>query len=108
MDMKTLLDFLGDYTFGIILNANDTFGWACADITNIDIEDLPALLDVYQRFGGDGVIAFQAHYRDEVPIGPLKTDAYKLAMEYLKDFIPLSQLNGVDEVREFCTKWGIK
>lgn len=82
--------FLDDYAFHIVLNANDTFGYACADAVDVSVEDLPKLLEVEKLFGADGVTAFMALVREEEPLTELQVDKYWEAVEYLKDYKPAS------------------
>lgn len=55
-----LVQFLIDYTFHIFFNANDLFGWGCADSVHLAIEDLPKVLEMKKLYGADGVFALLA------------------------------------------------
>ncbi len=83
--MKIDFGFLDKYAFYIDLNANDTFGYACADSTTIDIQELPGVIELDRLFGSDGVTAFMAHRRQTDPIPPLITKKYKEARKYIED-----------------------
>lgn len=85
-----VVDFLYDHAFRFTLNANDTFGYACADSVEVAIEDLPKLLEVYQKFGNSGVDAFMSLVEEEDVLPELKNDKFKEAKEFLKDYRPCS------------------
>lgn len=87
---NSTVNFLYEHAFSITLNANDTFGWACADSVSIAIEDLPKLFEVEKLYGSDGVTAFMSLVADCNVIDPLNTEKYKQAKEYLKDYKPAS------------------
>jgi len=76
--------------FSIQLNANDTFGYACADSVDISVFDVPELLAVEEKFGVDGVNAFMALVREQEVLPELQTEKYWLAAEYLSDYKPVS------------------
>jgi len=85
--MSKLSKFLEDYAFSVNLNANDTFAWGCADSETVEIDELPGLIELRDKFGCDGVNAFMAAKRDcDVMNHPqLMTDKYKEAKQYIKD-----------------------
>lgn len=83
--MKVDFKFLDDYAFFIELNANDVFGWACADSVTIDIQELPGVIDLYNKFDSSGVIAFMAKKRDCDPQSGFITKAYKEARKYIEE-----------------------
>lgn len=76
--------------FSIQLNANDTFGYACADSVDVSVFDLPKLLEVEEKFGPDGVNAFMALVREQEVLKELQSDKYWEAAEYLYDYKPVS------------------
>lgn len=82
-----LRSFLEENVFFILLGANDTFAYACADITQMCVEDLDKALELYEKYGCDGVIAFQAHIRKADPLRQLQTEKYKEARKLLKDYV---------------------
>ena len=88
INKSKLVELIDEWTFGVELNANDTFAYVCADSTFVDSTDLWKLVEVYEKFGNPGVLAFQAHIRKEEPLKELITDKYKEARKYLKNFIP--------------------
>lgn len=72
------------------LNANDLFGWARADATECDGEDIPLLLEAIKRFGVAGEVAFQWKVRgmkeDVVGLPKRKWGAeYPAAQEWIRD-----------------------
>lgn len=81
-----LKQFMNDYAFWIELNANDTFGWACAESERVSVDDLDRLLEIEEQYGADGVIAFMAAKRNCEPLGQLITPEYKAARESLKGY----------------------
>lgn len=75
--------------FGVVLNANDFFGYACADAVQVDfLEHGEKLIDMVRRFGGDGSSAFMAWHERAEPIPPHRTDGYREAREYLPGVRP--------------------
>ena len=81
-------EFLKKYCFWISINMNDTFGWACADYEQVDIEDIPKILEIEERFGSDGVNAFCAGIRGEDVMDhpELRTQQYYEAKKFLADY----------------------
>ncbi len=88
IDPEKLKKALIEHSFWIHLNANDTFYYASADATQVELHDLPKLIEMYDMFGDDGVLAFQAHLRNEQPLKQLITNGYKKAKAYIKDWKP--------------------
>lgn len=84
-----LRKLLSEEVFFILLNANDTFAYACADVTSVESEDLDKLLEVYEKFGSSGMIAVQACIRKQEPLVQHRTTLYEEAKAYLKDWVPL-------------------
>jgi hypothetical protein len=82
--------FLSDHAFRISLNANDTFGYACAEAVEVAVEDLPKLLEVEKLFGADGVTAFMSVVEKAPVLKELQTEGYLKALEHLKDYRPAS------------------
>ena len=85
---------LYDLANTISLNANDTFGYACAESVDIMIEDLPMLLEVQEKFGYDGVNAFMALVTEQEVLKELQSEKYFEAAEYLHDYEPCTWING--------------
>lgn len=85
-----VVDFLYNNANTFTLNANDTFAYACSDSVDIVIEDLPKLLEVFDKYGNDGINAFMALVREQEVLKELQDDKYLAAVEYLKDYKPCS------------------
>ena len=85
-----LVQFLIDYAFHITFNANDLFGWACADAVDVAIEDLPKALEMEKLYVSDGVFALLALIDGSNVQEPCNNEKYKAAQEYLKDYRPCS------------------
>ena len=88
INSELLVKLLCDHSFAIELNANDTFYYSSADATTVDSQDVWKLLQVYEKYGDDGVNAFMAKLRDEEVLGQLINDKYKEAKKFLKDWTP--------------------
>ncbi len=88
VDQNILYKMLNASAFHVTLNMNDTFGWATADAEDIAVEDIPKLVDVYQKFGHAGVDAFAALQRgyDVMDHPAVRTQVYYAAKAYLKDY----------------------
>ncbi len=83
--MKIDFEFLDRYAFFIDLNANDTFGWACAESETIDITELPGLIELERLFGPSGITAFMSVKRDQDPLSQLIDNNFKEAKKYIKE-----------------------
>ena len=62
---------------------NDTFGYACADGTDVDPVELPAVAEVFARFGHDGLVAWAARKEQCDVIQPLRTADFEAARAWL-------------------------
>jgi len=89
-EVSAVAKYLYDNAFAIELNANDTFGYACADSVRVSIEDLPKLLEMDEKFGNDGTLAFMALVEGCDVLKELQSDKYHEAVAYLKGYRPLS------------------
>lgn len=67
----------------LVINVNDTFGYACADSEDMTFNDINPVYELYKDFGYDGVVAWVAKNRNEDPIKPRMTEKYKQAKERL-------------------------
>jgi len=54
--------------FGLLLNVNDTFAFACADAELVAWEDMVEVYDLYNRYGYHGIVAWVARKRNMRPI----------------------------------------
>lgn len=97
-----LVKLLENWSFQVTLNANDTFYYASADATSVDSTDLGKLLEVYEKFGDDGVLAFQAKLRKEQVLRQLQTDKYHEALAFLSDWIPYEDQPLVKDDEDEC------
>jgi hypothetical protein len=81
----SLRNLLSEQVFWLYLNANDTFHYATADAERFVMEEsnLDKLIEVYERWGRDGVVALMASIRGDDPLPQLRTPAYQEAWEYL-------------------------
>jgi hypothetical protein len=82
---STYNDTTGDWDDGWhpAVNLNDTFCYACADAAPVRLDELDLLIEIYRRFGDDGVTAWAAQKRKADPIPPHRTEAYHAASRYL-------------------------
>lgn len=74
------------YSFGILLNANDFFGCACADAVLLDANDIEWAALIVDKYGIDGVNAVMSFIRKEKPLPSYQTDKFEQAykeLEYL-------------------------
>lgn len=68
--------------FTLHTNLNDTFYWACADVGEVQADDVPKLVPVYHKYGSDTLVAYEAIVRGHDPESSLmsrwkdKGDAY--------------------------------
>lgn len=75
-------DKMIDYVLSISVTMNDVFAPA-ADGYDIDIEDIPLAIELFEKFGYDGLVAL-ASLRENIK--PMQiTDKYKEATEYLEN-----------------------
>jgi len=91
--MNDLWKFLSDYSHGITLNANDTFGWGCAESCEVDILDIPKLRQMETKYGYEGVLAFMAKVKKEDPLSQLVNARYKAAKKELKSYTLVDNLD---------------
>jgi len=62
------LHLTDDSTVKILANMNDTFYYATADNECIDPQEISTVVDLYQRYGFDGIVAWAAKKRNQKPI----------------------------------------
>lgn len=75
--------------FHITLNANDFFGYACADAVELCSVDFRWVFPLIDEFGHDGLSAAMAYIEDCQPIEERITEDFKLAFEKIKNRKPL-------------------
>ena len=84
--MKDKDDIL-DSCFMVRLNANDTFGYACADAHEVGLIGLMILKHIFPMFQEDGCVALMAHERGYHPLKEWQTPKYFKARKEIKKFI---------------------
>lgn len=76
-------------SFGIEMNANDFFAYACADGVTLDPGDLPWVLEIISRHGeDDGINACLSYIRNQPPIEPWITEGFKAALADIEAMKP--------------------
>jgi len=85
---KEVFDLVKDDIFAITFNLNDTFYYACADSSTIDIEDLEDLEPVIEKYSRDAIIAYEAIKRGHDPQVPMSIDnKFKEAKQMILDLM---------------------
>lgn len=87
MDIKLLKSLLID-SFGIAINCNDFFNYACADMIMLDYGDLEWVLPIYEKHGQPGLNACMSHIAKTLPIEPWRTPEFNQALEEIKKINP--------------------
>lgn len=64
----TALDFIIANSFSVTLNANDFFGYACADAVEVEIPEMEKLIQMAMAHGNAGIYAFMAWHEGCEPI----------------------------------------
>jgi hypothetical protein len=67
-------------SFGVMLNASDTFGYAEARCVVVDPADLGWVVPICSKYGWDGETACMAYIIGECPIRPHLTPRYYTAL----------------------------
>jgi len=65
-ELEAYKRILGD-AFKIVTNLNDTFYWASADAGEVNGDDIPKILPIYQQCGPDTLVAYEAIIRGHDP-----------------------------------------
>ena len=102
---KRLCNFLDNYCFGLTLNTNDTFGYGCADTEEVDLQDIPLLLEIEEKFGSSGVLAYMSKVRGVDIIKPLIDKQYRRAKKWLEDKILSYDCNSIEDVTVCSNRW---
>lgn len=72
--------------FELMLNMNDTFGYACADGEKITPEEAVDVYAISKEFGSDGVTAWAAKHRADWPLDQIaKREKFQQAWKRLHD-----------------------
>jgi hypothetical protein len=82
--LKTILN----YSHSITLNANDFFGYACADAIDLDICDLFWVIPIVQKYGYDGIAASMYYIRKCKPIEPIINEKFEQAYKEIEELKP--------------------
>lgn len=72
-------------SFGIQMNANDFFNYACAQMVTITDGDFEWVLEHIQKWGYAGMDACIAYIQNQEPIQPHRTDSFEKAIKELVD-----------------------
>ena len=72
----------------ILLNANDFFGWACADAVELDVTDLSWVIPIVKKYGDDGVSACMHYVRQQLPLQKYLTEEEHKAYKELEELKP--------------------
>ena len=87
--MKSPEEILLDSSFGITLNANDFFGYACGDEVYLDVGNYHWAIPIIKEYGVDGISAVMSHVRGGMPLKPYRTKEFNKAMKELKEINPI-------------------
>lgn len=98
MNSKTI-KLIEENCLGIAFSMNDTFYYACADISNIDFDELQDLESVIEKYGYDAIIAYEAIKRGHDPQIPQHITPEFLASKKMIEDI----MNNASEFGEFYT-----
>lgn len=63
-DLRALQSIVLEGSFHVVLNMNDTFGWACSDAEEMPVEDIVHMVPLFQQYGHDAINAYAAVKRD--------------------------------------------
>lgn len=67
-----------DNAHRLMMNMNDTFGWAVAEPGWLDLDDLDEMLHLVERMGADALVAYETHRREltgDRPCTPIEPGA---------------------------------
>jgi hypothetical protein len=102
-------EWLLDGCFCVVLNANDTFAYACADSLTIEGDDMPwavALAEKYQRAGVLAAMTVKRGAPYTPPIPPVCA-MYPLYEQALAEAIETAAAHEIlPEGHELSTRWG--
>ncbi len=80
------IETLHGNSFGMVLNANDFYGYSCADTQYLEDISYDKAIDMIEKFGLDGLNALMSKHSGNTPIEPHLTDKFKQAIEYLNNY----------------------
>ena len=75
-------------SFGIAVNANDFFNYACADIVIIDALDLEWVLPIFAKYKWKGIDACMAYIAKQMPIKTRITKEFEEAYAEIEKINP--------------------
>ncbi len=75
-------------SFGIAMNANDFFNYACADMVCIDPQDLVWVIPIFRKYDWSGINACMAYIAKCMPIQPHITKEFEEAYAEIKEMNP--------------------
>lgn len=75
-------------SFGIAMNANDFFNYACADMVLIDAQDLEWVIPIYKKYSWKGIDACMAYIAKQMPIKPHITKEFEEAYAEIEKINP--------------------
>ena len=76
------------YAFAVTLNANDFFGFACADAVEMDTADFSWALPIIVKYKDDGVNAVMSYIAKCKPLEEYQTPEFKQAAEEITKLNP--------------------
>lgn len=68
-------------SFGIALNANDFFAYACAGMLLLEYGDFHWAMPIIRKYGYEGEKAVMSKVANTLPIKPHITDRFKQALD---------------------------
>lgn len=71
-ELEAYKDIVGS-CFKLQANMNDTFYWGTADCGDVDADDIPKIISIYQQCGSDTLVAYEAIVRGHDPESSLIT-----------------------------------
>ena len=75
-------------SFGIAMNANDFFDYACADVVLIDARDLEWVIPIYKKYSWKGIDACMSYIAKQMPIKPHITKEFEEAYAEIEKLNP--------------------
>ena len=101
MDDKVLIPkCILENTFHLSLNANDFFGYACAEAVELDVIDLKWVIPITVKYGQDGLNACMSYIEDSLPIDERRGGNFENALRELRELKPIiySKLDEWDNI----------
>lgn len=92
---KETLEKIFDSAHAVVINMNDTFYYACADSSTIDVQELEDLEPVIEKYGDDAFTAYEALRRGHDP---------QIPRNCTPDFYAAKAM--IQEIMDKATKYG--